>query len=328
MNATTPASPPSLSIIVAVLCALAATTCYNLGPAIQKKSLNRFPLLTSRSLVEQLKLAFGDCRWRMGLLLGLAGILPNLAAVSLIGIAAAQPLTGFGLVVLAWYGTSRLGERLTPRAVAGVALMIMLPVLIGFSGVSAPTRSILQPATRRVLAAALAAVFALCGTFVLLSRRSSTLLAPASGLLLSMTALCLQLISQLFLSTGHHLVRDARLIVAELLVKPIYLVMLGVTAAGSVVSVVAYYLQQIGLQRSRATRFNPILSSTSIASAVTLGIVVFGQRVGRPALYLLAMAVALVGISLLSGSREPAAGSAGGRPAVGPEAGPSRTTRS
>jgi len=307
VDAPLPVSPSTLSTIAALFCALTATTCYNLGPAIQKKSLNRFPPLTSRSLVEQLRIAFGDRRWRMGLLLGITGILPNLAAVSLVGMAASQPLMGFGLVALAWYGTRRLGERLTPRAMAGIALMITLPALIAFSGVSSPTRTILEPSTRRTLAAALGVVFALCGSFALLSRRTSILLAPAAGMLLSMTAFCLQVISQLFASTGYRLLRDIRTILTGLLAEPVYLLMLGVTAAGSVLSVVAYYLQQIGLQRNRATRFNPILNSVSIAAGVSLGIVVFGQKVGRPALYLLAMAVALVGISLLSSSREPAA---------------------
>jgi hypothetical protein len=313
MNAPVPSSPTALAIITAVVCALTATTCYNLGPAIQKESLNRFPPLTSQSLLEQVRIAFGDRRWRVGLLLGLSGVLPNLAAVSLIGMAASQPLMGFGLVVLAWYGTRRLGERLPPRAVVGIMLMITLPALIAFSRVSSPTRTVLEPATRHILAAALGVVFALCGTFALLSRRASILLAPAAGMLLSMTAFCLQVISQLFASTGHRLVRDLRAILAALFAEPAYLLILGVTAVGSALSVIAYYLQQIGLQRNRATRFNPILNSVSMAAGVSLGIVVFGQKVGRPALYLAAMAVAVVAISLLSSSREPAPCPAGGR---------------
>ena len=70
-----------------MLCAFTAATGYTLGPAVQKSALNRLPPLPSHSLVLLLRLPFGDRRWRSGFVLGVAGVLPNLAAVSLIGLA-------------------------------------------------------------------------------------------------------------------------------------------------------------------------------------------------------------------------------------------------
>jgi hypothetical protein len=300
MAAPVPSFPSTLTVIMAMCCALSATTCYNLGPAVQKEALNRFPPLTSYPLSRQVRTVFADRRWRTGFVLGVMGILPNLAAVSMVGMAASQPLMGFGLVVLAWYGRRRLGEPLSPRALAGIALMVTLPMLIAFSGVSAPTRTILQPDTRRTLAVAVSTVFAVCACLTVASRRAGILMAPAAGILLSMTAFCLQVISQLFVSTGYHLLRDFPVIAARLFRDSAFLSILGVTIAGFTISAVAYYLQQIGLQRNRATRFNPILNSVSISVGVTLGIVVFGQKLGRPGLYLSAMAVALAGITLSS----------------------------
>jgi hypothetical protein len=307
MESLPPSPSSTFRFVTAVTCALAATTCYNLGPAIQKKVLDRFAPLTSRPLAEQLKTAFGDRRWRTGFLLALSGILPHLASVSLVGVAAAQPLMGFGLVVLAWYGRKYLGERLTLRAAAGIALIVVLPILIAFSRVTAPTRNILHSDTRRALELAVAAVAAACACLVLMSRRASILFAPAAGLLLSTTALCLQVLSQLFSSTGYRLLRDLPVILANLLHDAALLLMVPVALGGIAVGGVAYYLQQIGLQRNRATRFNPILNSVSIAGAVSIGILVFGQRVGRPVLYMCAISAALGGISLLSSSERRAA---------------------
>jgi hypothetical protein len=299
--------PSSLRLVAAIFCALAATSCYNLGPAMQKGALDRFPPLTSRPLAQQLRTAFGDRRWRFGLLLGLAGILPHLASISLVGMAAAQPLMGFGLVVLAWYGRTYLRERLTARAIAGIALIVGLPVLIAFSRVSAPTRTIQDSATRGALGLAALAVVASCAGLALLSRRASMLLAPAAGMLLSVTAFCLQVLSQMVASTGYSLFRDIPAILSHLFRDSALFLMIPVALGGFAVSSVAYYLQQIGLQINSATRFNPVLNSVSIAGGVTIGVLVFGQRLGRPALYLCAIGTALAGVSLLSSSERRAA---------------------
>jgi hypothetical protein len=191
-----------------------------------------------------------------------------------------------------------------------MGLMVLLPVMIAFSGVTAPTRTVLQPVTQRMIGYVLSAVIVACALLVVASRRVNILLAPAAGMLLSITAFCLQVISQLFASTGYHLFRDFPLIVGRIFRESAFLLILAVTIGGFAVSSVAYYLQQIGLQRNRATRFNPILNSMSMSTGVTLGIVIFGQQLARPALYLSAMCAALGGITLLSSTVLPRPGEA------------------
>ena len=287
-----------------MLCALAASSCYSLAPALQKEGLSSLPPLAAHSLGRQLALLFGCPRWRWGFALGLFGFLPFAVGLSLAGVAAVQPVMGLGLVVLLLYGYRRLGERLSPRGLTGAALLLVLPALIAVSGVRPPRLTLEAQAARVTLAAGLGLMAALSLPLGLVARRRPLVLAVPVGLLYCLLAVCLQGAVGLFAPGGARRLADPRLWGAAALL----LLGLGTNLAG-------YYLAQIGLQRNPATRFNPLMNATSTLAGTSLGLAVYAQPVGRPWLYALAMAFALAGMVLLSGSA--AAGEARGRGAAG-----------
>jgi hypothetical protein len=336
-SALIPVQSPLLATVLGVACALVATTCYNLGPAIQKEGLNELPVLTSHSLGSQFRLLFGNRKWLAGFLVGFVGVPPNLVAISLMGVAAVQPLMGFGLLALLCYSRRRLGERLPVQAALGIGCLMVLPVLISLAVVSPPTRFIYQAGTQLLLVLTLAAVGCGCFLLFLLSRRIPLLLAPMVGIVFTITPLAMQSIVQLLESTKLPFQAALRHAVIQFFKDPQGILILGITIAAVTVSGVRYYLMQIGLQRSRATRFTPIMQSVSVLAGVSLGIMVFRQRVARPLVYLLTLGLALLGIALLSivvekrreqvpGVRSPADGSDGGRPrAEGESSKPARS---
>jgi drug/metabolite transporter (DMT)-like permease len=283
-----------------MLCALAASGCYNLAPALQKEGLSSLPPLGRQPLHRQLFLVFGCRRWLAGFGLGLFGFLPFAAALRLAGVAVVQPVMGLGLVVLVLYGYRRLGERLSPRGLAGIGLLLALPALIAAAGVRPPLVSLEAHPARLALALGLAAVLLLSLPLGLASRRLPLLLAVPVGLLYCLLAVCLQGAMGLLDSAGPlrgplarsaaQLLRDPRVWGAGALL----LMGLGTNIGG-------YYLAQIGLQRNAATRFNPLMNATAILAGTSLGLFVYAQPVSRPAVYLLAMGFAVAGMVLLSG---------------------------
>jgi drug/metabolite transporter (DMT)-like permease len=283
-----------------VLLALAGTSGVNLGFAIQKEALGRLPPLRSMPLPRQLSLMFGSGRWLMGLATGLAGGCSNFAAIALVGMAVVQPLMGFGLAALLWYGRRRLGERLSPRAMVGVACLVVLPALIAFARVGPAVDSVLQPAVRLRFLLAVAGVLGSCLLLWLFSARLPLLLAAVSGILYTVTPLTMQSVLQLLAATGLPLVPAVLFLLARFFTRPAGAVTLGIALFGSTVSSVRYYIHQVGLQRNPATRFNPIMQAVNVVTGVALGIAVYGQSLGRPLLYLVALGCAMAGILLLS----------------------------
>jgi hypothetical protein len=274
----------TLVSVLGVLLALAGTSGVNLGFAIQKEALGRLPPLRSMPLPRQLSLMFGSGRWLMGLATGLAGGCSNFAAIALVGM----------------YGRRRLGERLSPRAMVGVACLVVLPALIAFARVGPAVDSVLQPAVRLRFLLAVAGVLGSCLLLWLFSARLPLLLAAVSGILYTVTPLTMQSVLQLLAATGLPLVPAVLFLLARFFTRPAGAVTLGIALFGSTVSSVRYYIHQVGLQRNPATRFNPIMQAVNVVTGVALGIAVYGQSLGRPLLYLVALGCAMAGILLLS----------------------------
>jgi drug/metabolite transporter (DMT)-like permease len=295
------AGPEALSLVRTVggiLCGLAATSCYNLGPALQKEGLNTLPPLTERSLLEQLKLLGSSRRWLAGFLIGIFGAIPYTAAVGLAGVTVVQPLMGFGLAVLVWYGWKRLGERIGAAAAVGIALMVVLPVLITFSRVSGSTRSLVSTQGRVLLLASFGVLAAGGILLALAARALSILYAPLAGAILALLPVCM--------NGAIDLIRDMRRLGGADTGGVLWVVLLGVLGLGS--NIVGYYVMQIGLQRTPATRFNPVMIGVTVMVGAALGVVVFGQRIGRVPLYAAALAGVLAGLVLLAVRRRDAPG--------------------
>jgi hypothetical protein len=299
-----PFESQGLITLVGILAALVATTCYNLGPAIQKEGLNELPPLGSHKLGAQLKLLFGNRKWFIGFVVGALAIIPNLTAIALVGMAVVQPLMGFGLVALVWYGKRRLGERLPLRAALGIGCLIALPAFISLAEVARPARTVYQADTVAVLVLTLAVITATCLALYLLSRRTALLLAPLVGILFTITPLAMQSMVQVLESTNLPIQSALRLAFLRFGSRPEGALLVGITAVGFLISLVRYYLMQLGLQRTQATHFSPIMQSVNVVTGVGLGIAVFRQSLGRPFLYLLALGLALIGIIILSAVAE------------------------
>jgi drug/metabolite transporter (DMT)-like permease len=124
-------------MLLGLLLALAASALFNVAVAVQA--------LDARTLSHELSLRVGLLRalirrrrWRFGMLLALLGWPLHAAALGSAPLTAVQPALAAGLLILLFVASRTLGERVGPREVAAVLLIIA-----GEAGIAwaAPDRS-------------------------------------------------------------------------------------------------------------------------------------------------------------------------------------------
>jgi len=228
------------------------------------------------------------------------GILPYMAAVAVSGVAVAQPITGCGTLVVIWYGQRRLGERFGAGAWLGAVMLMTLPALVTFSRVSPPTRVVGRAFELAPAIWWLAALAAIAVVFALSSRRFPLLMVVAVVALYSMFPLALQLATGLVTVDGGPSLRAPADLLKTLRGEPDLWLAAGLLLASAAANGTGYYLAQLGLQRAPATRFNPLVNAGVMIAGSVLGLILFGQRVGRPLLYGMGMVLAMGGVALLA----------------------------
>jgi drug/metabolite transporter (DMT)-like permease len=106
-----------------VLAALAASALFNVGVALQAFEARAAP--KERGLhVSLLALLLRRPLWLLGLLLGFAGVAPQVYAFSLAQFAVAQTALTAGLVLLLYLGARHLHERVGGSSICGVVLIV------------------------------------------------------------------------------------------------------------------------------------------------------------------------------------------------------------
>ena len=125
--------------LFAVLVVAVAASCINVGKALQKEGTKKLPRLVLDRKV--LATYFQDSTWAAGMALDVCGGLLMVVAISRAPVSLVQPVAAGGVAVLAVFSHFRLGEKLEPRAWAGVAASVVGTVGIGITSEDQPPRS-------------------------------------------------------------------------------------------------------------------------------------------------------------------------------------------
>jgi len=127
----------SVSIGLGIFSAIIATILFNLGPVLQKKSLNNLEEISFRNIRSTLKLLFCNKRWMLGFLLqGIGGLFHKLA-VNYAGVSVTQPIMALGFIILAFFAQKYLNETLSKGGKLAIVLLSIMPIFIVFADVSA-----------------------------------------------------------------------------------------------------------------------------------------------------------------------------------------------
>lgn len=274
---------------------LVATSMLSVGAVLQKAVVDGLPPFEQVSLGQSLKALLRAPRWVIGWGIGFVGVVLNTVALGLADLGLVQPLNGFGLVVVALFSRFYLGERLDPRAVLGMALVIAGVVLVGVllpesrAFASAPdlTACYLEPLSAAVLVA-------LVGTTALawFVSRSQT---RAAGILLALAAAATSVTGLTFAKgfTGLMTLEGLRGLWAP---APALLLVLLIGFSST-----AMVFQQLSLQKGRAVEVIPTFAAASVVLPLLPGWVVFREQI--PGLALLTPLLISAGVILLGGRR-------------------------
>ena len=122
--------------LFAVLVVAVAASCINVGKVLQKEGTKKLPRLVLDRKV--LATYFQDSTWAAGMALDVCGGLLMVVAISRAPVSLVQPVAAGGVAVLAVFSHFRLGEKLEPRAWAGVAASVVGTVGIGLTSEDQP----------------------------------------------------------------------------------------------------------------------------------------------------------------------------------------------
>ena len=274
--------------IIGILLAMVAMSLFNLSPLLQKSALNDIPKLSFQTWWTSFKHLITNRRWVIGFVVGCVGLIPYFIALDLVGVAVVQPLYGFGFIVLVFVSHHLLHERLHPGAWAGIALLILMPVLIAFGNVSNVQANMASLSTLKNL---LLFTGVIGGTSLLLFTRVSkhpTSWAFVSGTLYGLAAVFMQSATSFF-ALLEHWGWNRNLVLC-----------IGAALIATPANIFADYCLQIGLQRKNASRFMPISQTVNNTVAVLGGLLVFRQQVGHWGVYLGALGLGAAGLFLMA----------------------------
>lgn len=274
--------------IIGILLAMVAMSLFNLSPLLQKSALNDIPQLSFQTWWTSFKHLITNRRWVIGFVVGCIGLIPYFIALDLVGVAVVQPLYGFGFIVLVFVSHHLLHERLHPGAWAGIALLILMPVLIAFGNVSNVQANMASLSTLKNL---LLFTGVIGGTSLLLFTRVSkhpTSWAFVSGALYGLAAVFMQSATSFF-ALLEHWGWNRNLVLC-----------IGAALIATPANIFADYCLQIGLQRKNASRFMPISQTVNNTVAVLGGLLVFRQQVGHWGVYLGALGLGAAGLFLMA----------------------------
>ncbi|HME52081.1 MAG TPA: hypothetical protein VKM55_07675 [Candidatus Lokiarchaeia archaeon] len=297
-----------IDIVIGFGAGLLATIMFNIAPIMQKSGFNQismqFPGQEPFPLGELLK----NRRWFFGFLVNLIAGLPFIVSISIIGISVLQPLTAFGYLLLVYVAVKKLGEKLTSTAIIGVIVLALMPLFLTLSAVSNTKVNMLDPVaiTTIVVFSAISCAASL-GIAVVdkVSRnkeRSSLLWANLSGIISALGSIWTQAIFAFLQSGGYNLFSEifsGDLFVKIAIANPFVISAIISLIPTLVFTVLGFIGQQVGYKKGNATLVYPVSQSVNILVSITGGIVIFGQQVGVPACYVIAIAFTLLGTLLV-----------------------------
>lgn len=285
--------------VVGILFACFATVLFNIIPVLQKDSLDKMKEISFNRLGDSVKTMFSDKKWVFGLLLGLIGGIPYTLAVNWTGISVVQPLMNFGFIVLVYFANRYLGEKLNLLSKMAIGMMIVMPIFITLSEVSAPQTDITQSQTQLQLIYFLLIIIGIAIISWILAQKFPILYTLVTGLLFAMGAYSVQFVMSMITFSGYNLLTDIPLMLSRVFVeKNVQIIVLGVGGI-TIFNAIAGFVMQIGLQKVAASKFNPIQQTLNNIATVIGGIVVYGQFVGNWFFYLMGLVFGIIGAIVL-----------------------------
>jgi drug/metabolite transporter (DMT)-like permease len=250
-------------LALAVLMALIATTMINYSGYMQKRELDRLPLIGSQKPLETVK-AFIRCRpWLEAQGLQFGGTFIKGIAVGLAPLSVVQPINTAGIAILAILAITRLGERPSISDWLGIGTILIGLIMLGRTLIGVPTKAFSY--NPLVLWFFVVFFFAVAGLslyngFTKKHANAPNLIAVASGVLIGLTAVIIKLGWNDFGSRfWEHGFRHA------LLSPYIYMIIL--------LPIVTLVLDQVAMQRGKAIIVVPITTGMSNLIPIIIGIV-------------------------------------------------------
>ena len=285
--------------LLGIVVMLVSTSVMNVGVVLQKKAVDRLPSFEQQPLLASIRGVLGARLWLLGWVMSSSAIVLNWVALGLADISVVQPLSGFGLVVLALASRALLGERLGPRALGGMAAVVVGLAVLGLTAresvIYDDPATIVGSYTHPAALATLAAFVLAVAVGAVAARRSTGLAGPLYALAAA-TASVVGLTFSKGLFGLFGLVGFGAAL-ATLSAWTLALLLIAFSTA-------AMMLQQLSFQKGRAVVVNPIFAAASVVLPLLTGLLVFREQVGGATV--LAAAIIVLGVGLL-GARDVAA---------------------
>jgi hypothetical protein len=250
-------------IVIAVVLALIATSFINYSAYMQKRELDRLPLIGSQPVIKTVKSFLGCRPWLEAQGLQFSGTFLKAIAVGLAPLSVVQPINTAGIAILAVLAIRRLGERPGLSDWLGIGAILLGLLMLGRSLIGVKSKAFSYSPIILwffVIFFFLVAGFSLFSGLKKKSEQAPNLIAVASGILIGLTAVIIKLgwndIGSRFWEHGF---RNA-------LVSPyLYLIIF--------LPFITLVLDQIAMQRGNAIIVVPITTGMSNIIPIIIGIV-------------------------------------------------------
>ncbi|NWG75101.1 MAG: DMT family transporter [Rubrivivax sp.] len=260
----------------AVLTALAATFCIQLGLFMWKVSAASLPRIGAVPVLTVVRALIADWRWVAGFGATVVGWLLFIQATALADISLVQPLMSVGDTFLVAMAVIFLGERLSAREWIGIVLTIVGAAALATEAASAPSAAVHGARLLVLVAASMAVADALVWA-ASRGAHAESALALTVGLAFGCGAALTKAM------TADATFGSSGFVSWRVILDPLVLAVVGANVIGLV-------LLQAAFQRGRAAVVVPVQIGMANVLAMTAGVFVFVENVG---------AVRWVGVGLI-----------------------------
>ncbi|MEJ5185855.1 MAG: DMT family transporter [Candidatus Geothermincolales bacterium] len=284
-------------LVLAIIMAFLATAMINYSGYMQKRELDKLPLIGSQKPLETLR-AFLSCKpWLEAQGLQLAGTFIKGIAVGLAPLSIVQPINTSGIALLAVLAITKLKEKPTVYDWLGIGTIVVGLFMLGRSLVGAPTRRFSYNQVMLwffVFFFFIVASLALYRGLTQRHQRAANLIALANGVLIGLTAVLIKLAWNDFGS--RFWTKGFRHAISSPFIWLVFFL-----------PFVTLIFDQIAMQRGKAVVVVPITTGMSNLIPIIIGIVAMHEplpKTGGMLLLRLASFVAIIGGSMILSLRK------------------------
>jgi drug/metabolite transporter (DMT)-like permease len=290
------------SLAVGILLAVAASVALNASFVLQHAGAAHAIDVTPRRPVATLRSLLSARLWLLGAVVGIAGWVLHIGALSHAPLSLVQAFVAGGLALTVPMAAIGLGHELDRRETRAALLMVLALVLLSIDLRDTGRHASFQPGALAAYCAGLAAIAGALSARAHGDRRPAAL-GLAGGLLYGVADLAIKALTGIAREHG----------LGGVLVSP----WLGVAALATVA---AFFCFQRALQAGRPVAVIALMTAGTNAGSIAGALVVFGDPLGRtPVLKLVHVtALVLVGVAAWRLAPSQAALSVGSGPAHGP----------